>query len=156
MRCYCPREGSSLCVIMIVISLYNIFVKVMSQAPLPFPGRPLIKNTLCFKYSDRVISSGASIMNRPSIQQTGAHFPWRECAPISVFPSHELCYYRRMVYKLDVLLPFSRYLDCVCIQPVRSNSFRARLTVEQDSPKSEAMVFTPGQQEPEASDRSFR
>ena len=64
--------------------------------------------------------------------------------------------YRRMVYKLDVLLPFSRYLDCVCIQPVRSNSFRARLTVEQDSPKSEAMVFTPGQLEPEASDRSFR
>lgn len=65
-------------------------------------------------------------------------------------------YYRRMVYKLDVLLPFSRYLDRFRIQPVSSNSFSARLTVEHDSPRSEAMVFTPGQQEPEVEDRSFR
>lgn len=65
-------------------------------------------------------------------------------------------YYRRMVYKLDVLLPFSRYLGCLWIQPVRSNSFNARRTVERDSPRSEAIVLTPGQQEPESAERSFR
>lgn len=74
--------------------------------------------------------------------------------PFTATSSYER--YRRMVYKLDVLLPFSRYLGCLCIQPVRSNSFRARLTVEQDSPRSEAMVFTPGQQDPETADLSFR
>ena len=47
---------------MTVISLYNLFINVLSQMPLPFPGRPLIKNALRFKYSDRVIFSVASIM----------------------------------------------------------------------------------------------
>lgn len=93
-----------------------------------------------------------SILPRLSPTNRRTHPLAGACACLRFGMSWVFNLYRSRVYKLDVLLPFSLYLGCFCIQPVHSNSFSARLTVEQDSPRSEAIVFTPGQQDPETAD----
>ena len=44
----------------------------------------ILSHFLCIKLSDKVDFSGGAMMNLSSVQETGAHSPWREGTPVSV------------------------------------------------------------------------
>lgn len=94
-------------------------------------------SSLCLKRIVRILPSGWFTLNHPSVQQTGAAIPWWESC---------VCHFMR--YRLLVKLPLSRQRCVFSMYPCFSKSAMARLTVERESPRSDAIVFIPGQHFP--------